>query len=147
MCLLKELLHKFDSSVDIDEALICIIVISGCVAYMGIGVTFIVFRVKYPTVPRPYKNPVGILGAVMLIILSATVVFIQIGVNLVFQLTVLLYILKMSVSGIYFMSIGRFHLKPTEESLITSIWEKRYAPSGMLEEMSDQNIAIKEGAT
>jgi hypothetical protein len=68
---------------------------------------------------------------VILIILSLTVVFIQIGVNIVFQLTVLLYVIKMSFSGLYFVSIGRFHLKPTEESLITTIWKEQYMSGGV----------------
>jgi ethanolamine permease len=127
MCILKVLLHNVEYVLDVDEALICIIVISGCVAYIGIALTYIVFRYKYPNVPRPYKSPLGIPGAVILIILSTTVVLIEIGVNMVFQLTVLLYVIKMSVSGIYFLSIRRIQLKPTEESLITSIWAKQYS--------------------
>jgi ethanolamine permease len=127
MCILKELLHEFDHTVNIGDALICIIIISGCVAYNGIAVTFIVFRAKYPAVPRPFTSPLGIPGAVLLILLSSTVVAIQVGVNQVFKFTVLLYVIKMFISGLYFVSIGRFQLKPTEECLITKIWEKQHS--------------------
>jgi ethanolamine permease len=144
MCVLKEILHSLNYVVDIDEALICIIVISGCVAYIGIAVTFIVFRCKYPNVPRPFKSPVGIPGAILLIILSTTVVLTEIGVNMVFQLTVLLYVIKMSVSGIYFLSIGRVQLKPTEESLITSIWTKQFSSSNV--EVSGKSVLLEKSA-
>jgi ethanolamine permease len=145
MCVLKILLHNLDHSVDIDEALICIIVVSGCVAYIGIALTYIVFRYKYPAVPRPYKSPLGIPGAVLLIILSSTIVLIEIGVNMVFQLTVLLYVIKMSISGVYFLSIGRFHLKPTEESLITSIWAKQYS-SVNIDLVSGQTVIVNQSS-
>jgi ethanolamine permease len=127
MCLLKEIFHTYSQDVEIDEALMCIIVISGCVAYIGIALTFIVFKVKYPAVPRPFKSPLGIPGALLVIVLSTTVVIIEVGINQVFQLTVLLYVIKMSISGFYFVSIGRFQLKPTEECLITTVWAKQHS--------------------
>jgi ethanolamine permease len=123
-CFLVEYLHQLHGEIPMLQALISIIVISGAVSYVGIGMCYIVFRFKYPKAARPYKSYTGLVGAVLLILISFTIIFVQAGVNVVFQLTCAAYAAKMSISGAYFFFYGRLHLKPTEESLIASFWDK-----------------------
>jgi ethanolamine permease len=123
-CFLVEYLHIIHGNVPILQALVSSIVISGSVAYAGIGITYIVFHFQYPRAARPYKSYTGVVGAIVLILLSLSIIFVQAGVNVVFQLTCAAYAAKMAISGAYFFFHGRLHLKPTEESLVTSFWKK-----------------------
>jgi ethanolamine permease len=121
-CFLVQYLHVIHGDIPTLQALVSLVVIAGAVAYFGVGLTFVVFRVRYANAPRPQRAYLGYASAVCVIVISVAIIIVELGVNIIFQLTVLTYAIKMSISGIYFSFHGRFHLKPTEESLITSFW-------------------------
>jgi ethanolamine permease len=122
-CFSIEYLQSLESGLPILQALVSIVVISGSVVYIGVGISYLAFYYKYPKAPRPFRNFLGRMGACVLISLSLSILVVQTGVNVVFQFTCIAYLSKMLISGVYFVFYGRFHLKPTEESLVTSFWK------------------------
>ena len=79
---------------------------------------YIAFRILQPDAPRPYRSPVGIAGAALNVVLCTVILVVQSGINKAFQLTVVAYLLKMTISGVYFLFHGRLHLMPTEEAVV-----------------------------
>ena len=104
------------------QVLLGLTVIAGVVTYIGIATVYIAFHYVYPDAPRPFRNPVGMLAPIVTIIVSLSVLIAKVG-STVFQLTVLGYVVKMSISGFYYIIHGRLHLKPTEDALLAPFWK------------------------
>ncbi|KAJ3335767.1 hypothetical protein HDU93_004455 [Gonapodya sp. JEL0774] len=106
-------LQKNNSESSSITLLLNLTVVSGFVAYMGVGITYIGFQLKYPKVARPFRSPLGIPGAAYLVIVPTVTI-----------IALIFYVVLMGILGLYTAVVGGFHLLPTEDSLMLRWWNK-----------------------
>lgn len=119
MCLLVE---YADSSANADEAVrICLqlTIFSFMITYIGISIVYIAFRMRYPDIPRPFKSPVGIVGGILVLVISTITVISQLASESSSMIALIIFFIKMSGAGLLYTFQARMHLIPTEDTLIT----------------------------
>ena len=85
-------------------------------SYIMQALSFILLRKKFPQLPRPYRSPFGILGAVLTILIAAVTVYFQMT-DPVYQTGVLWVAVWFGIGIAYFALVGRHRLilSPEEE--------------------------------
>jgi ethanolamine permease len=113
--------HLTSGNLPILAVWVSLVITCGCVAYLGVAISMLVLRQRYPKAPRTRKAILGYASPVCVILISLACLAVNMLETIVLTLTLTVIILNMLVSGAYIAS-NRFHLKPTEESLISSVW-------------------------
>ncbi|KAJ3287025.1 hypothetical protein HK104_008786 [Borealophlyctis nickersoniae] len=127
MVLFVQNLEVLHGDLPATQVLLGLTVIAGVVTYFGIAVVYIAFWFLYPQAPRPFRNPLGLFSPIAVMVVSVCVIIAKVGISTVFQLTVAGYVVKMGISGAYYVIHGRLHLKPTEDALLAPFWKMREA--------------------
>ena len=85
-------------------------------SYIMQALSFILLRKKFPQLPRPYRSPFGILGAVLTILIAAVTLYFQMT-DPVYQIGVLWVAVWFGIGIAYFALVGRHRLilSPEEE--------------------------------
>ena len=85
-------------------------------SYLAQGLTYIQLRRKFPHIDRPYKSPVGNIGAALTVIISAVTIYMQLQ-DPTYRAGVLCVAAWFAVGVAYFALIGRHKLilSPEEE--------------------------------
>jgi amino acid transporter len=132
------------------DILLNLTIISGVITYIGVGIVYIAFRMKYPAAKRGYRSPIGTwgerpldfaaycvhatsktktkknAGGVIVTLISLFIFVGELGINNIFRITFIAFAIKMGISGAYFIFYGRMHLLPTEDgncySAFALIW-------------------------
>ncbi|KAJ3098958.1 hypothetical protein HDU97_003559 [Phlyctochytrium planicorne] len=123
-CASKYLNVVGSAEVHTEEILLRLTILASVMTYCGIAAVFILFRIRHPDAPRPFRSPLGIFGGISVLVLSIIIVVEQLFVSHVFKLTLLTYALKMAGSGSFYLFNGRMHSLPTEDALIYFFWSK-----------------------
>lgn len=89
--------------------LVTVSVVSAVVTYILVLASYIKLRVDRPGMPRPYRSPVGILGAFLGLVM-ATIAFIACFVLETYRIAVYLTAGFIAVASLYFIFIGRHQL-------------------------------------
>jgi ethanolamine permease len=85
-------------------------------SYVMQALSFIQLRRRFPDLPRPYRSPFGITGAVFTVLIAVLTLYFQLT-DAVYQQGVLWVALWFAVGILYFALVGRKHLilSPEEE--------------------------------
>ena len=91
-------------------------------SYIMQALSFILLRKKFPQLPRPYRSPFGILGAVLTILIAAVTLYFQMT-DPVYQIGVLWVAVWFGIGIAYFALVGRHRLilSPEEEFALDHI--------------------------
>lgn len=91
-------------------------VFGAMISYAFQGLSFILLRVKLPNIPRPYKSPFGIPGAVATIVIALVTLYVQLQ-DAAYQKGVYAALGWYLAGLLYFAFVGRHHLvlSPEEE--------------------------------
>jgi ethanolamine permease len=89
--------------------LVTVSVVSALVTYILVLASYIKLRVDRPGMPRPYRSPVGILGAFLGLVI-ATIAFIACFVLEAYRVAVYLTAGFIAMASLYFILIGRHQL-------------------------------------
>jgi len=89
-------------------------------SYILQAVSFILLRVNMPHIERPYRNPFGIPGALLTIVIAAVTLYYQLG-DSTYQQGIYWVLAWFAVGILYFAVIGRHKLilSPEEEFAIS----------------------------
>jgi ethanolamine permease len=95
-------------------------VFGAMISYAMQGVSFIMLRSKYPNIPRPYRSPLGVVGAGATVIIALVTLYVQLK-DPVYQKGVFGVLAWYAVGILYFAAIGRHKLvlSPEEEFAMT----------------------------
>jgi ethanolamine permease len=100
------------------------------ISYAIIAITYIGFTMYFPDAPRPFKNPLGNVGAGFVFFVSSTTVFVKIATSSVSRYSLLFWFVYILLVGIYFIGFRRMHLVPTEDAVLTGFFKTfKYRPS------------------
>lgn len=91
-------------------------VFGAMISYVMQALSFILLRRKYPYIPRPYKSPFGVPGAVLTIVLALVTIYFQLS-DPVYRAGVIGVAVWFAVGIVYFAIVGRHKLvlSPEEE--------------------------------
>ncbi len=89
--------------------LVTVSVVSAVVTYILVLASYIKLKVDRPGMPRPYRSPVGMLGAFLGLVI-ATIAFIACFVLEAYRIAVYLTAGFIAVASLYFIFIGRHQL-------------------------------------
>ncbi|KAI8848416.1 hypothetical protein BC829DRAFT_443760 [Chytridium lagenaria] len=104
------------------DVLLDLTILSAMMTYVGVGIVYILFRIRHPYAPRPFRSPLGIWGGIALLLLSSMVIIEQMLVSRAFLITMMTYAFKMLGSIWFYVVLGRQHSLPTEDALIYIFW-------------------------
>lgn len=104
-----EILGEAEATATIGGTLLNMAVFGAMLSYIAQAASFILLRLNYPMIERPYRSPFGIVGAVLTIVIAA--------VTIVFQLLDPIYVkgvigvaIWFALGIVYFAIIGRHKL-------------------------------------
>ncbi len=109
-----------DASVVVAGQLLNVAVFGAVIAYVLQMVAFLILRRKYADVPRPYRSPVGVPGAVVAAVISGLALVI-LPFNEAYRSVVVGVAIFFAVGLLYFALVGRHRLvfSPEEEFALT----------------------------
>jgi ethanolamine permease len=95
-------------------------VFGAMISYAMQGLSFILLRAKFPNIERPYRSPLGNLGAVLTIVIALVTLYVQLG-DPVYQKAVFGVAAWYMLGILYFALVGRHRLvlSPEEEFAVT----------------------------
>jgi ethanolamine permease len=95
-------------------------VFGAMISYAMQGLSFILLRVKLPDIPRPYRSPCGIVGALVALAIALATLYVQLK-DPVYQQGVFGVAVWYLIGILYFALIGRHRLvlSPEEEFALT----------------------------
>jgi len=109
----------YNESADAVANIVHASVFGALVTYVLMMVAFILLRVREPNLERPYRNPVGIPGAVVVIAISILAMFASLAYDVPgAKFGVLATIIAIALGLVYFAAVGRHQLvaeAPEEE--------------------------------
>ena len=95
-------------------------VFGAMISYALQGLSFLLLRSRYPNIPRPYRSPLGTVGAVLAIVIALVTLWVQLQ-DAAYQKGVFGVLAWYVIGVLYFAVIGRHKLvlSPEEEFAMT----------------------------
>jgi ethanolamine permease len=110
--------HALGPEHPVGAVLLNMAVFGAVISYVLQMVSFILLRLRAPHLPRPYRSPLGIPGAVVALLLALTTLVTLFVVDPVYRLVALGAALWFAAGLVYFAMVGRHRLVSAPEELV-----------------------------
>ena len=120
------IIHYSGSDSPVGAALLNMAVFGAVIAYMLQMLSFILLRIRFPHIERPYRSPLGLSGAVFALIVSAITLVALFVIDPVYRKVVLGAAIWLALGLVYFAVYGKNRLvKSPEEAFALEASQKR----------------------
>ena len=110
-------IHFMGSDSPVGAALLNMAVFGAVIAYMLQMLSFILLRIQLPDIPRPYKSPLGLAGAIFALVVSAITLAALFVIDPVYRKVVVGAAIWFALGLAYFAAYGRKRLVKAPEEV------------------------------